>query len=165
MFKKGQAAMEFLMTYGWAILVVLAAIAALAYFGVLSPAKMLPERCVGPSGLDCIEKASMENGNVSWSTKNNQGHDMLITSITLGSSTENDCTGTMDVTNATNATSTYDLSNADVGVQNGAYVAFKASCPGVAGEERVHAEFNVAYTSVQTGMTASALYQMDVRQG
>lgn len=29
------------MTYGWAILVVLAAIAALAYFGVLSPDKFL----------------------------------------------------------------------------------------------------------------------------
>ncbi len=28
---------EFLMTYGWAILVVVAAIAALAYFGVLNP--------------------------------------------------------------------------------------------------------------------------------
>ncbi|MBI1979078.1 MAG: hypothetical protein HYS62_03415, partial [Candidatus Aenigmarchaeota archaeon] len=37
--RKSQAAMEFLMTYGWAILVVLAAIAALAYFGVLSPEK------------------------------------------------------------------------------------------------------------------------------
>ena len=44
MFKKGQAAMEFLMTYGWAILVVLAAIGALAYFGVLSPDNLLPER-------------------------------------------------------------------------------------------------------------------------
>jgi len=35
--KKGQndGAMEFLMTYGWAILVVLAAIGALAYFGIL----------------------------------------------------------------------------------------------------------------------------------
>ena len=37
--KKSQAAMEFLMTYGWAILVVLVAICALAYFGVLSPDK------------------------------------------------------------------------------------------------------------------------------
>jgi len=35
--RKGQAAMEFLMTYGWAILVVLVVIGALAYFGVLSP--------------------------------------------------------------------------------------------------------------------------------
>ena len=42
--KKGQAAMEFLMTYGWAILVVLAAIGALAYFGVLSPGNLLPEK-------------------------------------------------------------------------------------------------------------------------
>ena len=36
--------MEFLMTYGWAILVVLAAIGALAYFGVLSPGNLLPEK-------------------------------------------------------------------------------------------------------------------------
>lgn len=31
---RGGAVMEFLMTYGWAILVVLVAIGALAYFGV-----------------------------------------------------------------------------------------------------------------------------------
>jgi hypothetical protein len=43
--KKGQEAMEFLMTYGWAILVVIAAIAALAYFGVLDPSRLLPDDC------------------------------------------------------------------------------------------------------------------------
>lgn len=53
--KKAQAAMEFLMTYGWAILVVLAAIAALAYFGVLSPDKFLPEKCQFPSGFGCVD--------------------------------------------------------------------------------------------------------------
>ena len=53
--KKAQAAMEFLMTYGWAILVVLAAIAALAYFGVLSPDRFLPSKCVFPSGFGCID--------------------------------------------------------------------------------------------------------------
>ncbi|MBI3036442.1 hypothetical protein HYY73_01620 [Candidatus Woesearchaeota archaeon] len=42
---KGQAAMEFLMTYGWAILVVLVVIGALSYFGVLSPSTLLPEKC------------------------------------------------------------------------------------------------------------------------
>ena len=31
---RAQAALEFLMTYGWAILVVLVSIGALAYFGV-----------------------------------------------------------------------------------------------------------------------------------
>lgn len=34
--KKSQQAMEFLMTYGWAILVVIAIMFVLAYFGVLS---------------------------------------------------------------------------------------------------------------------------------
>ena len=55
MYKKAQAAMEFLMTYGWAILVVLVAIGALAYFGVLSPDTFLPEKCVisSGSGLFC----------------------------------------------------------------------------------------------------------------
>lgn len=33
------------MTYGWAILVVISAIAALAYFGVLEPCKILPNEC------------------------------------------------------------------------------------------------------------------------
>ncbi|MFT4303136.1 MAG: hypothetical protein ACMXYG_01105 [Candidatus Woesearchaeota archaeon] len=47
--KKGQAAMEFLMTYGWALLIVLIAIAALAFFGLLSPSTFLPTRAdIGP---------------------------------------------------------------------------------------------------------------------
>ncbi len=44
--KKSQAAMEFLMTYGWAILVVLTAISALAYFGVLDPQRFFPSKCI-----------------------------------------------------------------------------------------------------------------------
>jgi hypothetical protein len=43
------------MTYGWAILVVLAAISALAYFGVLSPDRFLPEKCTMPSGIACVD--------------------------------------------------------------------------------------------------------------
>ena len=53
MVKKGQAAMEFLMTYGWAILVVLVAIGALAYFGVLNPSRFLPRNCLLVPGLGC----------------------------------------------------------------------------------------------------------------
>ncbi|MBM3234319.1 hypothetical protein FJZ19_04475 [Candidatus Pacearchaeota archaeon] len=37
--RKAQAAMEFLMTYGWAILAAIIAIGVLAYFGVFSPGK------------------------------------------------------------------------------------------------------------------------------
>ena len=51
--RKGQAAMEFLMTYGWAILVVLVAIGALAYFGVLNPSRFLPSSCTIAPGIGC----------------------------------------------------------------------------------------------------------------
>ena len=43
MTKKGQAAMEFLMTYGWAILAAIIAIAVLAYFGVFNPGRYASE--------------------------------------------------------------------------------------------------------------------------
>src|SRR3990167_6942831 len=57
---KGQAAMESLMTYGWAILVVLIAVGALAYFGLLSPDKFLSDRCVitPGSGIVCDDYTS-----------------------------------------------------------------------------------------------------------
>lgn len=45
--------MEFLMTYGWAILVVLVAIGALAYFGVLNPSNVLPSSCTIAPGIGC----------------------------------------------------------------------------------------------------------------
>ena len=51
--KKGQAAMEFLMTYGWAIIVVLITIGALAYFGVLRPERIFGSSCVLQPGLSC----------------------------------------------------------------------------------------------------------------
>ncbi|MBN2111623.1 hypothetical protein JW707_00840 [Candidatus Woesearchaeota archaeon] len=53
--KKAQAAMEFLMTYGWAILGVMAAIGVLAYFGILSPQRNLPQTCVFQQGLVCAD--------------------------------------------------------------------------------------------------------------
>jgi hypothetical protein len=53
--KKGQAALEFLTTYGWAFLVILVMIAALAYFGVLNPQKYLPDKCIITTGLDCVD--------------------------------------------------------------------------------------------------------------
>src|SRR3989338_5686556 len=53
--KRSQAALEFIMTYSWAILVVLVAIGALAYFGVLSPSNFLPEKYSFPSGISCLD--------------------------------------------------------------------------------------------------------------
>jgi hypothetical protein len=55
--------MEFLMTYGWALLVVLIAIGALAFFGVLNPSKFLPNSCSLAPGFSCNDfKAAATGG-------------------------------------------------------------------------------------------------------
>ncbi|MBD3204096.1 hypothetical protein GF327_07405 [Candidatus Woesearchaeota archaeon] len=91
MIKKAQAAMEFLMTYGWAVLVVVAAIAAMSYFGVLSTNKFLPFSCNFPAGTACIDKPVIdaENDRINLALKNNLGYDINMTgfvNITQGCS-------------------------------------------------------------------------------
>lgn len=55
--KKAQITMETLLLYGVAILIVLLAVAALMYFGVLDLGGMLPEKCTvgSDAGLKCEE--------------------------------------------------------------------------------------------------------------
>jgi len=84
--RKSQAAMEFLMTYGWAILVVLAAIAALAYFGVLSPEKFLPEKCLIETGLTCIS-SKVESSQTTIIFSNGLGRSITINNIQIGECT------------------------------------------------------------------------------
>ena len=81
---KAQAAMEFLMTYGWAILVVLVAIGALAYFGVLSPDQFLPEKCVISigTGLFCDDFSTSTSG-VTIKLKNILGEKVTISDLTI----------------------------------------------------------------------------------
>jgi len=87
--KKAQAAMEFLMTYGWAILVVLVAIGALAYFGVLSPDKFLPAKCVLPAGLTCIDfKLDSATDTVTIVLRNGLGADLSAVSFTTTDGTD-----------------------------------------------------------------------------
>ncbi len=83
--------MEFLMTYGWAILVVLAAIAALAYFGVLSPDRFLPEKCTMPSGIACLDFA-VTGSTVTVSLQNAAGFDMTNVLVNLSADTTPTCT-------------------------------------------------------------------------
>lgn len=61
---KAQAAMEFLMTYGWAIMMVLVVIAALAYFGVLDPSNIIPDRCYFGEKFDCTDYRFQVSGPV-----------------------------------------------------------------------------------------------------
>jgi hypothetical protein len=82
--KKGQAALEFLTTYGWAFMVILVMIGALAYFGVLNPQKYLPEKCLITTGLDCTDHQITKTGTLAKvRITNNLGS--TISSITMSS--------------------------------------------------------------------------------
>jgi uncharacterized protein (UPF0333 family) len=65
--KKGQAMMEWLLTYGWAVLVVLVAIGALVYFGVF-PDNFIPQPanncgCANVS-MDYVDATTVDNNMV-----------------------------------------------------------------------------------------------------
>ncbi|MBU1202009.1 MAG: hypothetical protein KJ583_06015 [Nanoarchaeota archaeon] len=80
--KKGQAALEFLTTYGWAFLVILIMIGALSYFGVLNPTKYVPESCTFASPFQCDDAVIMTNGDVTMKFRNN-GEALVITEFSI----------------------------------------------------------------------------------
>jgi hypothetical protein len=152
--KKGQAAMEFLMTYGWAILVVIAAIAALAYFGVLDPARILPERCQFPAGMDCIDKASITETYITLALRNNQGFPVNITDL------ETDlCTHTAQVEEAQAGASTSwtDLSTDDETVANNEVVRVRVNCDSINAGEKADGQMTVSYLNTESGLANQAV--------
>ncbi|MCX6748543.1 MAG: hypothetical protein NT076_02975 [Candidatus Pacearchaeota archaeon] len=80
--KKGQAAMEFLMTYGWAILAAVIAIGALAYFGVFSPSKYVPNVCTLNTPFGCDEYKVSSTG-IELVIRNGAGDSVVISNITI----------------------------------------------------------------------------------
>ena len=87
--KRGQAAMEFLMTYGWAILAAVIVIGVLASFGVFSPSKYVPTKCILSAPLGCVAVAA-DTGGVDIEVRNGAGGSIDIDTITLTG-----CTGTV----------------------------------------------------------------------
>ena len=80
--KKVQAALEFLISYGWAIIVVLIIIGILAHLDVLSPDMFLPQKCILPSGIACLDYR-VESSRVILVLQNALGESMTINDITI----------------------------------------------------------------------------------
>jgi len=69
--------MEFLMTYGWAILVVLISIGAMYYFGMLDFMGMVPSMCTLGPGLSCDDFIITEDA-VKLVVRNGMGSNIMI---------------------------------------------------------------------------------------
>jgi hypothetical protein len=109
--KRSQAAMEFIMTYGWAILVVLAAIVALAYFGVMSPSRFVPESCTLPptSGLACVD-FNVFPQSAHLFIVNGGGRDLVIGNMSVGS-----CAAIFGIPLADGQSLLFDITGCDFG--------------------------------------------------
>ena len=82
--KRGQAAMEFLMTYGWAILAAITAIGVLAYFGVFSLGKYsITAAVITPPFYADAWNAIDSSDQVNLEIKNNGAEPYEIQSISL----------------------------------------------------------------------------------
>ena len=80
--QRGQAAMEFLMTYGWAILAAVIVIGVLASFGVFSPSKFIPTSCTLSAPFGCVQnQVAATTAAVSIVIHNGGGSSMDVISV------------------------------------------------------------------------------------
>ncbi len=86
--RKGQAGLEFLTTYAWAFVVILIVVGALAYFGVTSPSKILPDRCNFGQEFGCINHLiDAGNSQVKLRLRNNMGDIVVANNFSASSET------------------------------------------------------------------------------
>jgi len=78
---RGQSAMEFLMTYGWAILVMVAVVSMLFYLGVLNPREQAPNVCTMPAGFSCYGYKISSGGELTLDLTQATGHTLTVTEI------------------------------------------------------------------------------------
>lgn len=102
--KKGQAAMEFLMTYGWAILAAIIAIAVLAYFGVFNPGRYTTEICSVSAPFVCDDNSVANATGVKLILRNGGDVDYNMTSVTISNCKDNQIFGDVIITSGSTGT-------------------------------------------------------------
>jgi len=117
MIKKGQSAMEFLMTYGWAIIAAIVAMGALAYFGAFNSDKSVTGRAIVNAPFHINE----------WNVKSSLGTDGGV-NLELKNGGEDYNLYTIDISGC----GTLDLSSAPQLISAGSMPRFQILCsPGI----------------------------------
>jgi len=61
---KAQSAVEYLMTYGWSILIIAVVIASLVELGVFNSVNSSPSSCIGVTGYSCTNPILYASGSL-----------------------------------------------------------------------------------------------------
>ena len=155
------------MTYGWAILVVLVAISALAYFGVLDMNKFLPATCDLPTGLSCLDHRvtvtgfGQDENTLKLRVKNNLGSTIYIQKATV---TDYNVGGFVDkdqtfyhITRLGDPISGIKLTNGESTSTDHVDVTdvtrFTPGAPFLSARDKYITEFTIEYINGETGLT------------
>ncbi len=144
MARKGQTAMEYLMTYGWAILIIVVVGAVLFAYGVFSPAKLVPKgACTsGSLYLDAKDWLLTPAGTFTAQMQNRVGDTINITAVGMNDGTSSQVTSGLQVAVAAGAKSST--------------LTISGLTPGNTGDSR-NLAFNVSYT-VPSGAAGTRTY-------
>ena len=144
MHKKAQASTEFLMTYGWAILAVLIAVAALAYFGFVSGDGIVPSKCIFPAPVPCVDHSfDMSAEKLTIALRNNNGFPVEITGFVA---VDTGCSSpSVDTVNGIVPPQT--VANDDI-------ARVVISCPGLS-QGRFRSDVTLMYNTPETGLNHS----------
>ncbi len=173
MYRQAQGALEFLMTYGWAFLVILIMIGALAYFGVLSPTKFLPERCTFGTQFLCKDYLLSYNAGapvVTLRLQNNLGQAIYVTDVDATSQEGfGGCTVT-SVTTDSGATDVYDSTGAGSSgtissISDGEFFDMVLDCTDTGGmteDSKYKVSVNIVYFAATSSSSFSHTVQGEV---
>ena len=144
--RKSQAAMEFMLIYGWAILIILLIVSVIAYFGFFNVNKFLPNVCEFPAGFECIDwSISGDTDIIELAMRNKLGASVDIIDVKLNNQ-ENGCTDINEI----------DVNNLPVPktVTNNEFFRLKIVCSGgLEAGKRFSSDPLINYTYLATGST------------
>jgi len=132
--KKGQAAMEFLMTYGWAIIAAVIVVGVLWYM-IGNPANLAGNNFQISAPL-AANAESISASNIQLEVRNGLAETMTIT--------------------LTNITACNTRNDTSLSVASGALQAITVPCSNLASGDRVNGDVTVSYTTSGSSVTQSA---------
>ena len=151
---RGQAALEFLTTYGWAFLLILIMIGTLAYFGILSPGKLLPNRCNMGSEFQCVDFQIDATANgFKLKLKSNVGEPITVSKITLSSesTTPYTCTDPPTASPTTWTAGTGIVNWATGKTEDITWTGCNSAAAGVVKDQKTKVQVAISYYTVSSG--------------
>jgi hypothetical protein len=82
---KGQSAMEYLITYGWAIMIIAVALSAIYALGFLNPSVFASQQCLLQAGFSCTVVSMATNGLITLNIYQTLPSQVNITAISCNS--------------------------------------------------------------------------------